>query len=566
MASFTLRQISSLEKVRLSDPVIDREVLHKRVFRKERFSYQIAFWDQSNYLTELRIRIQSPLADCITAYKVVNAPMDLPTYPFCKDTDYITKEPGLMPDILVPLEDHNHILQVMSGSAGSLWIRLDIPEDLAPGTYPVTVSAEKITEYEMSSKGPAGPDPEILERTMTLEVLPFTVPEQDLIFTQWFHTDCIATAHRVDVYSEAHWALIDKYMACAADTGINMLLMPVITPPLDTMYGVYRPCVQLVDIEKQGDVYAFNFDKVRRWISLCKKNGIRYYETAHLFSQWGMIHTPNIMVRENGKTDYLFHWGVPSGSPEYTHFLQQFLPALIRVLEEEGVAPYTYFHISDEPSGEHIATYERIAAMVRPLLGEIKLMDALSHYEFYERGLLDVPVSCISKIEPFLAHKIENQWAYYCCSQHEKVSNRFLAMPSRRNRIIGLQLYKYRIQGFLQWGFNYYNSRSSAYPINPYSTTSSDLTFPSGDPFSVYPGQDGPLLSLRTLVFYDALQDIGLCRMLEEKIGHDGVVSLMEEAAGMEITFDAYPKTEEFLPDLREKLIDSICGDIAALS
>jgi len=560
MNSFCLRQISSLEKVRLGDPQIENEIFHQRVFRGERFCYQIGAWDLKNYMTELRISIQSPLMEHIQAYAVVNAPMDLPTFPFCRDDDYITKEPGLMPDILIPLAEHNHIIEIMGGTAGAVWIRLDIPRDFPAGTYEITVSAEKISEPEITSNGPAPGEGEVHEKTMTVEVLPITLPEQKLIFSQWFHTDCIATAHDVPVFSEAHWDLIDKYMACAADTGINMLLMPIITPPLDTMYGIYRPCVQLVDIEKQGDTYRFGFDKVHRWISLCRKNNIKYYETSHLFSQWGMVFTPNIMVTENGKADYLFKWGVPSNSPAYQAFLQQFLPALIEVLREEGVAENTYFHISDEPKGEHIATYERIVSFVKPLLGEIKLMDALSHYEFYEKGLLDVPVTCTTKIGPFLEHHIENQWAYYCCSQHENVSNRFLAMPSYRNRIIGLQLYKYQMQGFMQWGFNFYNSRCSTYPINPFLTTSADLTFPSGDPFSVYPGRNGPQLSLRTMVFYDALQDLGVCRLLEETMGHDAVVELIEQEAGLELRFDNYPRSAAYLLDLREKMVDRIAA------
>ncbi len=559
MNSFYLRQISSLEKVRLNDPQIENEIFSKRVFLGERFSYQVAAWELSNKnMTELRIRIESPLKEHIKAYAVANVPMDLPTFPFCNDDDYITKEPGLMPDLLIPIEEHNNVIEIMTGAAGTIWIRLDVPKDFPAGTYPITVSAEKITEDEIGSKGPGQGDGEYHEVTMTIEVLPIALPDQKLIFTQWFHTDCIATVHDVPVYSEEHWDLIDKYMACAADTGINMMLMPVITPPLDTMYGIYRPCVQLVDIEKKGDTYLFNFDKVHRWISLCKKNGIKYYETSHLFSQWGMLYTPNIMVTENGKTDYLFKWGVPSDSPDYQEFLRQFIPQLIEVFRQEGIAEFTFFHISDEPKGDHIATYERIATMIKPLMGDIKLMDALSHYEFYEKGLLDIPVACTTKIGPFLEHHLENQWTYYCCSQYEKVSNRFLAMPSYRNRVIGLQLFKYNIQGFLQWAFNYYNSRCSIYPINPFLTTSADLTFPSGDAFSVYPGRNGPQLSLRTLVFYDAIQDIAVCRLLEEEIGHDAVVQLIESEAGMELKFDAYPKSADFLLTLREKMIDRI--------
>ena len=558
MDSFILRQISSLEKVRLRDPQIEKELFSKKVFRGERFNYQVAVWDNSDYLAELRVKVTSPLQDHIKAYVVSNVPMDFPTYAGCQDDDYITKEPGLMPDLLIPLEERNGILDIYNGAACSVWIRLDIPEDFPAGEYPITVAMEKISAEESSSNGPGPEERESHEKTMTVKVLPISLPKQKLIFTQWFHTDCIATAHDVEVYSEKHWDLIDKYMQCAVETGINMLLMPIITPPLDTMYGIYRPCVQLVDIVKDGSTYQFNFDKVRRWISLCKKNGIAYYETSHLFSQWGMKFTPNIMVEENGKKDYYFKWGVPSDSPEYEAFLGQLIPALFDVLREEGIEQNTFFHISDEPGGSHVATYERISKMLKPLLGSSKRMDALSHYEFYEKGLLDIPVASTNQIRPFLEQKIENQWAYYCCSQFSKVGNRFMAMPSYRNRVLGLQLYKYNIQGFLQWGFNFYNSRCSMYPINPFLTTSADVSFPSGDPFTVYPGKKGPQLSLRALVFYDALQDIAVCRLLEEKLGHDAVVELIEKEAGMSIEFDEYPRNSDFLLNLREKITDLI--------
>lgn len=562
MNSFCLKQVSSLEKIRLSDLPIEQEVNTKRAFRGERFSYQIGIWDFSNRITELRIQVQSSISEYLSVYAVGNVPMDLPTYPYCEDEDYITKESGIMPDILLPLEEKNNIVQVINGSAGAIWIRLDIPDDFPAGKYPITISAEKISNEEMTSNGPGPVEREIHEKTMVVEVLPITLPEQKLIYSQWLHVDCIATAHRVPVYSEEHWTLIDKYIACAVDTGINMMLMPVVTPPLDTMYGVYRPCVQLVDIEKTGNVYSFNFDKVRRWISICKKNGIRYYEICHLFSQWGMAYTPNIKVCDKGKDVYLFKWGVPFDSPDYQQFLQQFVPQLINVLRTEEIAEYTYFHISDEPNGEHLGKYEKSAAIIKPLLGECKLLDALSNFEFYEKGLLDIPVTSTSRIEPFLERRLENQWAYYCCSQYEKVSNRFLAMPSYRNRILGLQLYKYSIQGFLHWGFNYYNSRCSTYQVNPYLTTSADLTFPSGDPFSVYPGSNGPMLSLRTMVFHEALQDISVCRLLEEKIGHDAVVSLIDQEAEMPIKFDEYPKRADYLLRLREIMIDTILQEI----
>ena len=43
-----------------------------------------------------------------------------------------------------------------------------------------------------------------------LTVIPAALPAQRLCFTQWFHADCIASLHKVEIYSPAHWALIEK--------------------------------------------------------------------------------------------------------------------------------------------------------------------------------------------------------------------------------------------------------------------------------------------------------------------------------------------------------------------
>lgn len=551
-----VKQISSLEKIRLDDTLNYEELTESKVIKGERFSYQIAVCSDSWAL--LGIDVESKLKDYIKVYIVENAQMDYPVQDEATrhtDDDYITKKPGLMPDILLPAEDKNSMLKLVSGSTRCIWIRVDIPKDCPAGEYDIKVNLKSVVADGLGNAVRSVEEGFDKTKTMKLTVINAVMPKQELIYSQWFHTDCIADAHNAEIFSDNHWALIDNYMKVAAELGINMMLMPVITPPLDTIPGGYRPCVQLVDIKKEGDTYSFNFDRVKKWIAVCRKNGIKYHEMSHLFSQWGSEYTPNIMVNINGKKEYFFRHGIPCDSPEYVNFLGQFIPALIDILEEEGIKEYTYFHISDEPSEKNYQNYERANSILRPLIGDIKTCDALSVYEFYENGLVDCPITTIDHIEPFLEHNIPNQWAYYCCSQANLVGNRFLAMPSHRNRILGVQMYKYGIKGFLQWGYNFYNSELSVYKIDPYKTTSGDLSFPSGDAFSVYPGKDGAILSLRALVFYEALQDISVCKLLEKYIGKDKVIGLIDSEAGMDITFKEYPRNSRYLPELRQKLM-----------
>jgi len=184
------------------------------------------------------------------------------------------------------------------------------------------------------------------------------------------------------------------------------------------------------------------------------------------------------------------------------------------------------------------------------------MMDALSHYEFYDMGLVKTPVCATNAIEPFIENKVEDLWAYYCCGQGNKnVSNGFIAMPSARTRILGLQLFKYDIKGFLQWGYNYWYSEHSRYEIDPYFTADGDETWPAGDPFLVYPGFDkNPVLSLRLLVFNEAIQDLRALKLLASYMGHEETTKWLEKLSGQEITFSNYPKGRKYLLYIREEI------------
>ena len=547
---FEIVQLSSLEKVRAQDSLKRDEIHKKTVLAGERLSYQICM--KSDLQMDVNVCVESGLGEAVKLYLVKDAYIDIPTRESdMEGEDYITLEPGFMPDILVPLEEQ-HFLMKVSPQTGTIWVKVDIPGDTPTGDYQVKV---KIVPTE--GQFPDG-NTFSFSKTMDIHVIPAALPEQRLIYTRWFYADCAAVQHGVEIYSEKHWELIDKYIAAAADVGVNMILVPIHTPPLDTAVGTVRPCVQLVEIEKKGDRYEFSFGKFKRFIDICKKNGIRYFEMAHMFSQWGAKCAPNIMVTENGRTDYMFGWHVAADSEEYVAFLKQYIEAISKELAAEGISEQTYFHISDEPNLESMETYKIASDIMRPLIGDSKTFDALSNYDFYEKGLIACPVTSVEHIHEFLEHEVENQWAYYCCGPEKVFTNSFLAMPSHRTRVLGFLLYKYNIKGFLHWGLNFYNSCVSRYPVNPYITTSGDRAFPSGDPFILYPGRDQVYPSIRGEVTYEAVQDMDICFALEEYIGRDAVVAMIDGAAGRDMRFDDYPKNKEFLEGLREEMVAKI--------
>ncbi len=527
--------LSSLEKV-----FIDREPTAQRfnkasALKSELFHFQLAFSIEEEEREILKLKINSELE--VDAYVVQSVASQLPVYQNRHDDDNLGTKPTLFPDLLT---EFTQDVTISKGLWKSLWFEVLVSENEKAGVYPI-----EITLYNDKHK---------ITEIFELEVINETLPAQKLISYQWFHNDCLASYYQCEVFSDRHWELIENYMENAAKYGTNMILCPVFTPMLDTDPGAYRPCVQLVGIEKLCDgSYVFDYDKLERYISTAKKYGITHFGMAHLFTQWGAKFTPKIQIKVDGKLQNFFGWECGAQDGEYKKFLTVFLPSLKQKLDCLGVLETSCFHISDEPSSEHLESYKVAKSVVKELLADCKIYDALSDFEFYKEGAVENPIPATDHIQPFLDANVEDLWTYYCCAQGVDVSNRFMAFPSYRNRIIGHQLFLYDIKGFLHWGYNFWYSFHSKELINPYLVTDAHEAFPSGDAFLVYPGANGkPQISIRQAVFYDALQDMRAFELLCGKIGKENTKEIL--CQDQEITFESYPRSADFILSNREKI------------
>ncbi|MEF3302327.1 DUF4091 domain-containing protein [Paenibacillus sp. GYB003] len=541
---FETRTISSLEKVFADEELQAAAYARASALRGETVSFQVAYRSQ-RLAKKLKVRAESELASRIAVRTVGLVPAEMPIY-HDHDDNVLRSVPGLYPDPLLPVKESEGVTG-FPGQWRSVWVTVSLPSDATPGAYPIDI-------VFVTNDGQ-----ELARETFELTVLEAALPEQKLIHTEWFHADCLATYYGVDVFSERHWDIVERYVKTAVDHGINMLLTPLFTPPLDTEVGGERPTVQLVDVEKSGSAYKFGFDKLKRWVDMCDRCGIRYFELSHLFTQWGAKHAPKIVATENGETKRIFGWDTDATGEAYKSFLGQFLPGLVGFIKERGLERRVYFHVSDEPHKDHIPWYESASGWLKTFVGGFPTIDALSDYDFYEKGLVPTPIPASNHIKPFLENGVPGLWTYYCCSQYKTVSNRFICMPSARNRVLGLQLYKFQIAGFLHWGYNFWYAQYSRFPIDPYRNTDANHAFPSGDPFVVYPGEDGsPVESLRFEVFREALQDLRALTLLESLVGREKTIALMEQGAEAPITFDDYPKDAAWLLACRERINEAI--------
>ena len=523
--------VCSLEKVfkTIKPSFIETDGL---MFRNEVYNFQAVFSDGKE-LKDISVQAPSGTFD-VTARYVADLRADLEN----KDIhdDYVLSSPDKMyPEVLAKeIPD-----TLRKGKLHSLWIQARAKESAAAGGHIIPIN--------LYSGG------KLLAQTgYNLELIDGNLPETDIPVTCWIHYDCIAHRHNVALFERDFYKVFEKYLALYTGGGHNMLLIPTFTPALDTAVGGERRTAQLVGVERKGGEYSFDFDKLDKFIDFVKARGIKYFEFAHLFTQWGAKACPKIIAKtENGISERIFGWETDSSGDAYKGFLSRYLPALTQYVTRKGIAGKSFFHLSDEPSAEHIDRYEELYGFVKQFTA-IKTMDALSSFDFYKRGIVDAPAVASDRALPFLENSARH-FVYYCVTQRGGyVANRFFAMPSERNAVLGIQLYQNGSLGFLHWGFNFYNTRYSLKEIDPYAYTSSGGEFPSGDAFIVYPDGNGAAASLRLEVFHEGIQLYRALKKLESLIGRERVLQILV-SRGFK-NYDTYPRSPEALKALKKEI------------
>lgn len=536
---------SSLEKIFPNEPLPENTLPALSVLKNEKADFQIAFSVQKG--DTVSFAAGGELSAYLRFFTVRLIPAGL-NAPKKSDDYFISKNKAEYPELLWPIADE---FTAEYDGVNTVWCEI-VPSPLLPaGEHTIDF------QIQVSENAP-------MHCSIDITVIDAELPKQELIYTNWFHSDCLMEYYKIPVFSEKYWRVTESFLKRANEYGMNCVLTPLFTPPLDTQVGKERPTVQLVDVKVTGkDQYAFGFEKLDRWLSMCDRCGIEYYEMSHLFTQWGAKHAPKIIADVNGETKQIFGWKTRAAGKEYSAFLHQFSAALIEYIDRKGIREKCLFHVSDEPSGLMIFSYKKASRIVHECFKGFKIIDALSDYRVFKMGLIELPVPANDHIKPFIG-KVKELWTYYCCVQADHyVSNRFFSMPSARTRVLGLQLYKFDVRGFLHWGYNFYFSQYSKGLIDPYKVTDAGGSFSSGDSFVVYPGENGePLDSLRLHVFYNGLEDMLALKLLESKIGKEKALAVLEEGLESPLTFRDYPHSAEWLLKTRERINRAIAENL----
>jgi hypothetical protein len=140
-------------------------------------------------------------------------------------------------------------------------------------------------------------------------------------------------------------------------------------------------------------------------------------------------------------------------------------------------------------------------------------------------------------------------WTYFCCGPTGRFLSRTLDTPLPKIRMAGWLFYKTRVRGFLHWSTNYWYKAQTPQLIDPYQVTDGLKwpIWPCGDAVMVYPGECGPVDSLRWETFAESLQDYALLQTADVDPDDASLAAIQDYAE--------FPRDEGWIAERRSELL-----------
>ena len=206
--------------------------------------------------------------------------------------------------------------------------------------------------------------------------------------------------------------------------------------------------------------------------------------------------------------------------------------ATYAVLEEAGVAEWSYFYLYDEVREEHFEALRRDGERVREALPGVPLLTTARDYQDYgiASGVSDVisewgvPIMLFNEdeylpaIERARANGDRITWVNVAWP-HDPYPNFFVDYDVIGTRLMmGAMIEKYRPDGYGYWGTNYWRYNDHPITEGPYTDWNPRTDMTNGDGSLYAPGEDGPLTTIRFENIRDGLEDYEYYRLLEKAI------------------------------------------------
>jgi hypothetical protein len=421
-----------------------------------------------------------------------------------------------------------------------VYFRIRVPKELAPGRYSGIVRI--FSQYGFED------EQQVWEGKITLNISALVLPdpkEWSFHLDLWQHCTAIARYHHVQLWSDAHFELIEGYYASIAQIGQKAVSIIATEMPWSGQMG-YRdqndPAYlfehAVISVRKSPDsAWHYDYGKLDRQLGLAEKYGIdREIEVFGLLNIWvdpdfgfGKVapDAPDaIRVRyvdeATGRFEYMRTAEEISGFIQSLH--QHFMA--LGVLGKVRIC-------ADEPAD--LALFTERLKFVQAAAPGFRYKVAINHFEFMQGApeeVIDyVPVLPLACKDPAITaqrtaevHSRGGKMLWYVCCW-PPFPNTFVHSPLVEARLHGWLSYFLKLDGFLRWAF-------CLWPSDPWKKVSwRSPEWKAGDMYFVLPGNNGkPVETLRYEGLRSAVQDYELLKMAERDLSEPESTSVFQHA------------------------------------
>ncbi|EHR60557.1 glycoside hydrolase domain-containing protein [Saccharomonospora cyanea] len=407
-----------------------------------------------------------------------------------------------------PLREADTV-DVAEGRNQAAWITVEIPAGTAPGAYTGSVVVRDA-------------DGELGRWPLRVDVPDFALrdmADRPFVLDLWAHPDAVADHLGAEPWSEAHWRGLRPYLEDLADHGQRVVDVAITEDPWMVQHeGEWRAQTQssyrsAVEWRWDGSTFSFDYTAFDRYVEESRKAGID--GSIHAFAML-QFRGPELLNYTDTRTGERVREEVSLGGARYREAWTAFLRDFRAHLEEKGWFDRTRLAFDERPAATMEVAFDVIAeadpawsdriALAANSLAEADLSEFVSfNYSFLD----DVPDELIQR------RRADGKPTLYYTYYEPRRPNTVTASPPVSTRALGWVVEQRDLDGYLRWTYN-------SWPKDVYRDPS--FRYGQGDEYLVYPGDDGPVSSVRWEVFRDGQDDAEVLDLARTELGEDSAV------------------------------------------
>jgi len=376
------------------------------------------------------------------------------------------------------------VVTMTSNSTQPVWLAIKVPQQVKAGTYKGSVAVKGAKTLEISIR--------VIDK-----VLP--APSQwayDLDL--WQHPAAIARVHKVQLWSDQHFALMKDYYKMLANAGQKTITTSIVNEPWGHQtYDDYPSLIKWT--KKKNGTWTYDYSLFDKYVTFTMSCGINQRINCYSMVPWKIAFT---YFDESTNKEAVFTEAI--GTPGYNLFWSTMLKDFTRHLKQKNWFAKTYIAMDERPMPD----MKSVIALLKSIDSEWKIALAGEYHEEIEKDVFNY---CIASKWEYPAEVLKNRHAegkistwYTCCT--EPYPNAFTFSSPAEQVWMGWYTANKNMDGYLRWAYNSWTKS----PL----TDSRFTAWPAGDTYLVYPG---PFSSVRFEKMIEGAQDFEKIKLLRKE-------------------------------------------------